>query len=97
MAMTDPRDDVAELVASMDAHLAATEELPLEEDANRWLGEAHAVATDLAESDLEDDVLVERVEKVLELLREVDGTGHDDADQHVAAAQRAAERVLDRQ
>jgi len=97
MAMTDPRDDVAELVASMDAHLAATEELALEEEANRWLGEAHAIATDVAEGDLDEQTLVERVEKVLELLDEVDGTGHEEADQHVAAAERAGKRVLDRQ
>lgn len=95
--MTDPRDDVAELLAALDAHLGATEELALEEDANRWLGEAHAVASDLAESDVSDETLVERVETVLELLAEVDGTGDDEADQHVAAAKRAGERILERQ
>ncbi len=94
--MTDPRDDVAELVASLEAHLAATEELPLEEDANRWLGEAHAVATDVHENTLDDETLLERVETVLELLAEIDGTGHDEADEHVAAASRAGERILDR-
>jgi hypothetical protein len=94
--MTDPRDDVAELVAALEAHLAATEELPLEEDANRWLGEAHAVAGDVHESDLDDETLVERLETVVELLEEVETTGHEDADEHVAAARRAAQRVLDR-
>lgn len=97
MAMSKGRDDVAELLASLDNHLAATEELPLEEEANRWLGEAHAIATDVAEGDVSDETLVERVETVLELLSNVDGTGHDEADEHVAAARRAGERILNRQ
>ena len=97
MAVADRRDDIAELVQSMDAHLGATEELPLEEHANRWLGEAHAVASDVAESDVSDETLTERVQTVMDLLSEIEETGHEEADQHVAAARRAGERILERQ
>jgi len=87
--MTDRED----LLASMHDHLAATEERPLATDANRWLGEAQAIAADLAESDLDDDTVQNRTEKVLDLLAEVEETGDEEADEHVAAARRAAERV----
>ncbi|MFC7131906.1 MULTISPECIES: hypothetical protein [Salinibaculum] len=87
--------DREELLASLHDHLAATEERPLETAANRWLGEAQAVAADLATADLDDETVRKRTEKVLDLLSEVDGTGDETADEHVEAARRAAERVLD--
>lgn len=87
--------DLDELLASLHDHLEATAELPLDESANRLLGEAEAVAADAAQGDISNDVARERVEKVSELLAEVDGTGHDDGDQHVAAARRAADRILE--
>ncbi len=95
-AVADPRDDVDELVATLHDHLAATEEMALPEDANRWLGEAAAVAGDLADASPDDETITTRIETVLELLDEVDATGHDDADEHVAAARRAGERILQR-
>ncbi len=91
--MTD-RD---ELLASLHDHLAATEQRPLETSANRWLGEAQAIATDLAEADLDAETVQKRTEKVLDLLSEIDGTGDEEADKHVDAARRAAERVLQSQ
>ncbi|WP_302082445.1 hypothetical protein [Salinibaculum rarum] len=87
--------DLDELLASLHDHLAATEELPLEESANRLLGEAEAIAGDTAQGALTEDVARERVENVAELLAEIDGTGHEEGDQHVAAARRAADRILD--
>jgi hypothetical protein len=87
--------DLDELLASLHDHLAATEELPLEESANRLLGEAEAIAGDTAQGTLTEDVARERVENVAELLAEIDGTGHEEGDQHVAAARRAADRILD--
>ena len=86
--------DRKELLASLHDHLAATEERPLETDANRWLGEAQAIAADLHESNLDDETVQNRTEKVLDLLAEVDDTGDDEADKHVDAARRAAERIL---
>ncbi|MEF8785599.1 MAG: hypothetical protein V5A45_06665 [Haloarculaceae archaeon] len=87
--------DLDELLASLHDHLEATEELPLDESANRLLGEAEAVAADAAQGSISDDVARERVEKVSELLAEIDDTGHDEGDQHVAAARRAADRILE--
>jgi len=78
-------DDTDELTALHD-HLAATAELPVERAASRWLGEAEALAADLRESDLSDDVVVERLATVEELLSEVGETGDERADDHVAAA-----------
>lgn len=97
MAVAEPGDDVAELIEVLAAHLDATEEMPLAEDANRCLGEASAVANDVAESDVPTETLADRVETVLDLLSEIESTGHDEADQHVAAARRAGERILERQ
>lgn len=90
--MTDRLDG---LVSSLHDHLAATEEQPLQEEANRLLGEAQALAADAEAADLDAETTKQRVEDVLDLLLEVDGTGHDEADEHVAAARRAAERVLE--
>jgi hypothetical protein len=90
------RDDVTELLEVLAAHLEATEEMALPEEANRWLGEAHAVAGDAAAADLDPETTVERVETVVELLDEVESTGHEEADAHVAAARRAGERILER-
>jgi len=87
--------DLDELLASLHDHLEATEELPLEESANRLLGEAEAVAADVADGSASEEVTKERVEKVADLLDEVDSTGHEEGDQHVAAARRAADRILD--
>jgi 1,2-phenylacetyl-CoA epoxidase catalytic subunit len=97
MAVAEPGDDVGELIEVLAAHLDATEEMPLSEDANRWLGEASAVADDVAKSDVSAETLADRVETVMDLLSEVEGTGHAEADQHVAAARRAGERILERQ
>lgn len=74
-------------------HLAATAELPVERHASRVLGEAEAVADDLRDCD--PSVAAERAAVVLELLDEIDGTGHDEADEHVAAAREAAGRVAE--
>ncbi len=86
--------DMEELLASLHDHLEATEELPLDESANRLLGEAQAVAADVADGSASEAVAKERVEKVADLLAEVDGTGHDEGDEHVAAARRATDRIL---
>lgn len=72
-------------------HLAATAELPVERHASRVLGEAEAVADDLR--DCEPAVAEERAAVVLDLLAEIDGTGHERADEHVAAAREAAARL----
>lgn len=90
-------DEIDHLLSSLHDHLEATGEMALPEDANRILGEAQSIAADLAEGEVDHETAHERTAAVLELLDELDdGTGNDDADDHVEAARRAAERVLER-
>jgi len=73
-------------------HLAATAERPVERTASRWLGEAEAVAADARH--IEDPAVVrERIAEVAKLLSNVDGTGDEAADEHVAAARSLAEEL----
>jgi len=72
-------------------HLSATAERPVERSASRWLGEAEAIAGDVAHGDMAPEVQRERLEKVEHLLANVDATGDEAADEHVAAA----EAILD--
>jgi hypothetical protein len=74
-------------------HLAATAELPVERTASRLLGEAEAVADDLRTAD--PDVQAERAAVVLELLEKVEGTGSDEADEHVEEARRLAAELAE--
>ena len=67
-------------------HLMATAERPVERTASRWLGEAEAVARDVAQSDLDPAVRRERLAKVEHLLANVEDTGDGAADDHVDAA-----------
>lgn len=86
--MTDDADDLA----ALHDHLAATAELPVERSASRWLGEAEALAADLRESELSEDVVADRLATIEELLSEVEETSDERADEHVAAAR---ERLAD--
>jgi hypothetical protein len=79
-------NDPAALVEDRHDHLRATGERPVERDASRWIGEAEAVAGDLADADVDPDVRTERVGHVAELLSNVEGTGDDAAVDHVEAA-----------
>jgi hypothetical protein len=89
-------DEVGGLVSSLYDHLEATEELPVETDASRILGEAQAIAGDLTRGEPDHETIHERVETISELLAEVDETGDPEADEHVAAAWRATRRILER-
>lgn len=75
-------------------HLAATAERPVERDASRWLGEAEAVAADVADGDVPQSVVEKRVGQVRELLSHVEETGDDEADEHVREAKRLAAAIL---
>lgn len=88
-----PSDD--DPLRALHDHLAATAERPVERTASRWLGEAEAVAADVADGDAPEAAVERRVRQVRELLSNVEGTGDPVADEHVAAARRLAERVLD--
>jgi hypothetical protein len=69
--------------------LAATAELPVERHASRVLGEAEAVADDLRDCD--PAVRRRRAAVVLELLGEIETTGHEAADERVETARAIAE------
>jgi hypothetical protein len=90
-----PERDRDALLADLHDHLAATAELPIDRDANRWIGEAEAVAADLATNDLSPETVEERVGHVRDLLTEVEATEHPEADDHVAAARDIAARLLE--
>lgn len=94
--MADDSDDPEKRVHALREQLAATRELPVERTASRWIGEADAVASDLADADLPPAVLRERVGHVRDLLANVDGTGHPEADEHVERATRIAAGLLER-
>ena len=87
-------DQLDGLLSSLHDHLAATAELSTE--ANRWLGEAQSLSEDLAGDAVDHESAQERIETVLDLLDKVDDTGNEEANEHVEAARRAAERALDR-
>ena len=87
-------DSLDERVQRLARRLEATAELPIDREANRWLGEADAIAGDLASSDLDDGTVRERVETVARLLSEIDATGHEDGDAHLEAAERLCAAIL---
>ncbi|MDS0280940.1 hypothetical protein [Haloarcula onubensis] len=76
-------------------HLAATGERPVERTASRWLGEAEAIAGDVADGSMAPEVQRERLEKVDHLLGNVEATGDEVADDHVEEARAIVEALLD--
>jgi len=85
--MDETLDDLA-------AHLRATAERPVERTASRWLGEAEAIAVDVAEHDLDPATRRERLGKIESLLSNVETTGDEQADEHVAAAREIVVALL---
>lgn len=83
-------------LAALHDHLAATEELPVEREAGWRLGEAQALAADIAAGGVDDATVVRRADEIRTLLAAVDGTGDSAADDHVAAARELANRIADR-
>lgn len=83
-----------ERLTALADHLRATGERPVERTASRWLGEAEAVAVDVAEHDLDPATRQERLSQIDHLLSNVDGTGDDRADDHVAAAREITDELL---
>jgi len=89
-------------VRDLHAHLDATATYPVTEAANRWLGEAQAVAADavavIEAADTVDDsvfdTLETRLQQVSELLAEVDETDSAEANEHVRAACDLVDEIL---
>ena len=95
-AGSDADGDESEPATALYEHLAATETLPVEREAGWYLGEAQALAADVASGELDGAVARERAAEVGELLAAFDGTGDPDADDHVAAARALADRIAER-
>jgi hypothetical protein len=91
----DAEADVEVLVERLHDHLAATEELPAHEMANRWLGEAQAVTADVV-GGAPEAAVAKRMAQVRHLLENVDRTGNDEADRHVRAARELLDRIDER-
>ncbi|MFC5278820.1 hypothetical protein ACFPM1_08650 [Halorubrum rubrum] len=89
-------DAEAEPATALHDHLVATETLPVEREAGWYLGEAQALAAELTAGDLEESIAVDRAAEIRELLAAIDGTGDDEADDHVAAARELAARIAER-
>jgi hypothetical protein len=90
-AVTDEFDPVA----ALHEHLAATEERPVEREAGWRLGEAQALAAEIA-AGADEEVVVRRADEIRSLLAEVDRTGDPEADDHVDAARELANRIANR-
>lgn len=90
-----PETDLTELLAALHTHLAETGERPVGREAARWLGEAEAVAADVADGDAPAGAIETRVEQVRELVAHVDATGDEVADKHVEAVRQLADAIED--
>jgi hypothetical protein len=85
-------DDPVALADELYAELEATEELPIDHRANRWLGEAQAVASEIR-GGVAAAVRREGAEQVVKLLESVEETGNEEADRRVERARRLARRL----
>jgi hypothetical protein len=93
----EPTDEqLDDLLAALASALRATEELPVSPSASVWLGEAHAVAEDLARGDADRSVVHDRVGHVRHLLENADGLDNDEAAARVSEALDLAGSILDR-
>ncbi len=85
--------DLGVQLSKLHDHLEATASLPIDPAANRWLGEAEAVAADLGEGGAEEETIERRVGHVSMLLDRMDDTGHPAAEEHVEAARERIDRI----
>ena len=92
--MTDRNID--DLITTLRSHLEATEELAIRTKANRWLGEAHAVAADLGEAQLSTQTIEKRVNQIEHLLRQIEETDNAEADEHIRASLEIAKKIKKR-
>lgn len=88
----DEPTELDSLVESLHSHLEATQELPVETTASRWIGEAEAVVADVV-GGAPEAAIEKRVGQARHLLENVDGTGDSEADDHVERARELVERI----
>ncbi|MFB6178411.1 MAG: hypothetical protein ABEI77_01650 [Halorientalis sp.] len=84
------------LTAALYRHLKATEQRPLDTRTNRWLGEAQAVAADIATSDVSPAVASDRAAIIVDLLDRAGTVDDSDASRHVATSRALAVELRDR-
>ncbi|WP_336344976.1 hypothetical protein [Halalkalicoccus ordinarius] len=89
--MDQQDEEPAALADELHAELEATEELPIDHRANRWLGEAQAVAAEIREAPAE--TRREGARQVIELLESIEETGSEEADERIERALSLAERL----
>lgn len=89
-------DEIDDLLSSLHEHLEATAEKSPSEELPNELQDAKAIAGDAATGNLDRGSVHERVEDVKELIADIDDTGDETADEHLDAARRAADRILER-
>lgn len=86
-------DETNDLIKSLHGHLKATEEMAIRTEANRWLGEAQAIAADLAEEELPEQAVEKRVDQVRELLSNIEETDNTEADERIQASLEVVEKI----
>jgi hypothetical protein len=84
------------LTGALYDHLEATAARPIDPTANRWLGEATAVAADVADGSAPESAIGKRAGQVRALLGETGPIEDDTAATHVDAAERIAATLCDR-
>lgn len=77
--------------------LESTAELPIDPIANRWLGEAEALARDLARSDVSTGVVRKRFQQIQYLLNQIDECNNPTATSHVDRAKAIVNSTLETQ
>ncbi len=94
LPVDEPDETRADRVRALHDHLVATAELPIDRETNRWLGEAEAVARDVATNELDPETTTMRVQQVQHLLAEADEPDHDEATAHLTAARELCAELL---
>lgn len=91
-------DEIDHLLSSLQDHLDAAQAKALSSDIEAEVEEAQSIATEMTEGDVGHDTIHERTERLLEVLDDIEDEGAEnvEAESHLDAARRAAERVLDR-
>lgn len=90
-----PDESVDALLDDLYEELSATAELPVSRTASAYVGEAEAVARDLARRGAPAEVVEERVGHVRDLLGEFETTENETADEHITTARSLADEILD--
>ena len=94
--VTDADRPLEDLLVALASELRATEELPVPPATSVWLGEAHAVAADLAHGDVDRAVVHERVGHVHHLLTNAGDVDNEAVRERVTHALELATAIRDR-